>query len=126
MDTILELKKQIEKVILLLEQRLVDDPDRPILKTLYDRYVKAEEILTNNDNIKKIMIVGGCRAYLDAFSDYMNPLLIEMDKAEKMFADLILRNIQQNQCIDSRNESGISQSQNRSSTGMFTGGDYFT
>ena len=53
MDTILELKKQIEKVILLLEQRLVDDPDRPILKTLYDRYVKAEEILTNNDNIKK-------------------------------------------------------------------------
>ena len=108
MNTILELKKQIEKVILLLEQRLVDDPDRPILKTLYDRYVKAEEILTNNDNIKKIMIVGGCRAYLDAFSDYMNPLLIEMDKAEKMFADLILRNIQQNQCIDSRNESGIS------------------
>ena len=54
------------------------------------------------------MIVGGCKAYLDAFSDYMNPLLIEMDKAEKMFADLILRNIQQNQCIDSRNESGIS------------------
>ena len=31
------------------------------------------------------MIVGGCRAYLDAFSDYMNPLLIEMDKAEKYF-----------------------------------------
>lgn len=73
MDAILELKKQIEKVILLLEQRLIDDPDRPILKTLYDRYVKAGEILTNNDNIEKIMIVGGCRAYLDAFSDYMNP-----------------------------------------------------
>lgn len=53
MDAILELKKQIEKVILLLEQRLIDDPDRPILKTLYDRYVKAEEILTNNDNIEK-------------------------------------------------------------------------
>lgn len=85
MDAILELKKQIEKVILLLEQRLIDDPDRPILKTLYDRYVKAEEILTNNDNIEKKMIVGGCRAYLDAFSDYMNPLLIEMDKAEKCF-----------------------------------------
>ena len=31
------------------------------------------------------MIVGVCRAYLDAFSDYMNPLLIEMDKAEKCF-----------------------------------------
>ena len=55
MDTILELKKQIEQVILLLEQRLMDDPDRPILKTLYDRYVRAEEILTNNDDIKKII-----------------------------------------------------------------------
>ena len=88
MDAILELKKQIEQVILLLEQRLMDDPDRPILKTLYDRYVRAEEILTNNDDIKKIMIIGGGRAYLDAFSDYMNPLLIEMDKAEKMLSNM--------------------------------------
>ena len=53
MDPILELKKQIEKVILLLDQRLKDDPDRPILKTLYDRYVRAGEILTNNDDVKK-------------------------------------------------------------------------
>lgn len=53
-----------------------------------ERYMRAEEILINNDDIKKIMIVGGCRAYLDAFSDYMNPLLIEMDKAEKMFSKL--------------------------------------
>ena len=88
MDAILELKKQIEQVILLLEQRLMDDPDRPILKTLYDRYVSAEEILTNNDDIKKIMVIGGWRAYLDAFSDYMNPLLIEMDKAEKMLSNM--------------------------------------
>ncbi len=88
MDVILDLKKQIEKVILLLEHQLIDDPDRPILKTLYERYMRAEEILINNDDIKKIMIVGGCRAYLDAFSDYMNPLLIEMDKAEKMFSKL--------------------------------------
>lgn len=88
MDAILELKKQIEKVIVLLEQRLIDDPERPILKTLYDRYMKAEEILTNNDDIKKIMIIGGCRAYLDAFSDYMNPLLVEMDNAEKMFSNM--------------------------------------
>lgn len=36
----------------------------------------------------KIMISGGCRAYLDAFSDYMNPLLGEMDKAEKMLSNL--------------------------------------
>ena len=88
MYTIVELKKQVEKVILLLEKRLRDDPDRPILKTLYERYIKAEEILTNNGDIKKIMIIGGCRAYLDAFSDYMNPLLIEMDNAEKMLSNM--------------------------------------
>ena len=50
--------------------------------------MRAEEILTNNDDIKKIMVIGGCRAYLDAFSDYMNPLLIEMDKAEKMLSNM--------------------------------------
>lgn len=79
--------KQIEKVIVLLKERLEDDPNRPILKTLYSRYLKAEEILKNNEEINKIMISGGCRAYLDAFSDYMNPLLIEMDKAEKMISE---------------------------------------
>jgi len=85
--------KQIEKVIALLEQRLMDDPDRPVLKTLYDRYVKSKEILTNNYDINKIMIIGGCRAYLDSFSDYMNPLLIEMDNAEKIFRDMKNKNI---------------------------------
>lgn len=39
-------------------------------------------------DINRIMIGGGCRAYLDAFSDYMNPLLIEMNKAEKMLSEL--------------------------------------
>jgi len=35
-----------------------------------------------------MMIVGGCKAYLDAFSDYMNPLLIEMDKAEGILSNM--------------------------------------
>ena len=83
-----ELLKQINKVIDLLTKRLQDDPDRPILKTLYGRYIKAKEILINNADANRIMISGGCRAYLDAFSDYMNPLLIEMDKAEKMLSEL--------------------------------------
>ena len=83
-----ELIKQINKVIELLEKRLQDDPNRPILKTLYNRYIKAKMILNNNEAINTIMIRGGCRAYLDAFSDYMNPLLIEMDKAEKILSKL--------------------------------------
>ena len=83
------LKIQVEKVIKLLEDRLKNDPNRPILKTLYNRYVRAEEILSNGEEIEKIMIKGGCRAYLDAFSDYMNPLLSEMYKAEKILSELI-------------------------------------
>ena len=83
-----DLLKQINTVTDLLKMRLQNDPDRPILNTLYDRYIKAEEILTNNADINRIMICGGCRAYLDAFSDYMNPLLIEMDKAEKILSEL--------------------------------------
>ena len=83
-----ELLKQINKVIDLLTMRLQDDPDRPVFKTLYGRYIKDEEILINNSDTNRIMISGGCRAYLDAFSDYMNPLLIEMDKAERMLFEL--------------------------------------
>jgi len=82
------LREQINIVLELLKKRLQDDPEKPILITLYDRYMKAEEILEQNSDINKIMICGGCRAYLDAFSDYMNPLLVEMDKAEKMFVKI--------------------------------------
>ena len=87
-ENVIEIKKQVRKVIELLEQRIILEPGRPILKTLYDRYMKAEEIISSNEDISKIMISGGCRAYLDAFSDYMNPLLGEMDKAEKMLSNL--------------------------------------
>ncbi len=84
-----ELINQVSKVIGILEQYLLNDKDRPILNTLYSRYMKALEVLTNGGDIKKIMIKGGCRAYLDTFSDYMNPLLLEMDKAEKIFSQII-------------------------------------
>ena len=85
-ENVIEIKKQVRKIIELLEQRIILEPNRPILKTLYDRYMKAEEIISSNEDISKIS--GGCRAYLDAFSDYMNPLLGEMDKAEKMLSNL--------------------------------------
>lgn len=79
---------QVKKVIVSLEQRLENDPDRPILKTLHERYTKAEEILLHNEDIGGIMIKGGCRAYLDSFSDWMNPLLDEMGKAENLLKEL--------------------------------------
>lgn len=84
-----EFINQVRKVIEILEQYLINDKERPILITLYSRYMNALEVLENGEDIKKIMIKGGCRAYLDAFSDYMNPLLLEMDKAEKIFSQMI-------------------------------------
>lgn len=83
------LKEQIVKVILILKQRLEKEPDKLILNTLYERYTKAMLILLNGENLKKIMIKGGCKAYLDSFSDYMNPILLEMDKAEELLQELL-------------------------------------
>lgn len=80
----LMLESQIDIVIYQLEERIKKEPERPILQTLYDRYTKAKQILLENEDISKIMIKGGCRAYLDSYSDYMNPLLMEMDRAEEM------------------------------------------
>lgn len=85
---IIEMKKQIRKVIELLEQHIILEPNRPILKTLYSRYIKAEKIISSDEDINQIMISGAGRAYLDAFNDYMNPLLVEMNKAEKMLFNL--------------------------------------
>lgn len=84
-----KLQIQVDKVIELLKIRIEDDPTRPILNTLIERYIKAQEILKNEGDIKKIVIRGGCRAHLDTFSDYMNPLLIEMDKAEELLSKLL-------------------------------------
>ncbi|GAJ41866.1 hypothetical protein GT2_01_00010, partial [Parageobacillus thermoglucosidasius NBRC 107763] len=48
-------------------------------------------IIENNspENLTKDMfkIRGGVRAYLEAHSDYMNPMLEEMNKAEKMLEE---------------------------------------
>ena len=41
------------------DRRIILEPNRPILKTLYDRYMKAEEIISSNEDISKIMISGG-------------------------------------------------------------------
>lgn len=40
-----KLQIQVDKVIELLKIRIEDDPTRPILNTLIERYIKAQEIL---------------------------------------------------------------------------------
>ena len=52
-----KLQIQVDKVIELLKIRIEDDPTRPILNTLIERYIKAQEILKNEGDIKKIVII---------------------------------------------------------------------
>ena len=49
-----KLQIQVDKVIELLKIRIEDDPTRPILNTLIERYIKAQEILKNEGDIKKL------------------------------------------------------------------------
>ena len=83
-----KLQIQVDKVIELLKIRIEDDPTRPILNTLIERYIKAQEILKNEGDIKKIVIRGGCRAYLDTFSDYMNPLIRQKNFCQNYYSNI--------------------------------------
>ena len=78
-----EIIDQINIVIELIKKRLSRGLEKPILNTIYVRYLDAKQILIDDGDINKITIFGGCRAYLDAYNDYMNPMLNEMYKAEK-------------------------------------------
>lgn len=84
----LELVKQIDVVINMLEIRLNAGCEKKILQTIYYRYKLAKEILINCENFNKIRIKGGCKAYLDAYNDYSNPILDEMFKAEKLLESI--------------------------------------
>ena len=81
-------KKQIEIVIDMLQARIESDKDNRILQVLLERYTKASQVLQNKMDFNTIIIEGGCRAYLDAFSDYNNTLLYEMDRAEKLVEEI--------------------------------------
>lgn len=47
-----EFINQVRKVIEILEQYLINDKERPILITLYSRYMNALEVLENGEDIK--------------------------------------------------------------------------
>lgn len=59
-----------------------------IAKTIYKKYYKLKEKIEAND-IKVNLIKGSVRAYLDAYSDYENPILNKMYNLEKEIDILI-------------------------------------
>ena len=84
-----QLIQQIKLVLHHLEQEYVHEIKAGVLQLIYKRYKGALNILENDEDIKDIYIIGGIRAYMDSYSDYENPLLGEMHKAEKLYKDLI-------------------------------------
>lgn len=63
-----------------------------MLGLIKKRYYTAKKLIETVPLEKltkeKFNIGGGVRAYLDSASDYMNPLLSEMSKAEQLLEDL--------------------------------------
>ena len=84
-----ELYEQIKAVLKLIEERHKENLRKGVLELIYKRYSNALQLLENNEmNKEKFSIAGGVRAYLDSYSDYNNPLLNEMNKAEKLVDEL--------------------------------------
>lgn len=86
--------KQLEKVVELLNQKRIEEPTR-MLDLIVSKYEKALKIV-NSKSVSEITyadlsINGSVRAYVDAYSDWLNPMLGEMDKAEKMAEKLLPR-----------------------------------
>ena len=89
MDKKKELMEQIKITINKLEIEYTDKISSGIMQLIYIRYKNALDILENNKDIKQINIIGGVRAYMDNYSDYNNPILGELHKAEKLNKELI-------------------------------------
>ena len=92
----LQLKEQIQTVIRVLEtDKLKNYPNDGMLQLIYKRYLDAQKFL-EEDNLDKIIINGGVRAYLDAFSDYRCRLVEELGKAEDLLdkCEMIRRALQ--------------------------------
>ncbi|URZ02581.1 hypothetical protein [Clostridium felsineum] len=84
MDKKKALLEQIKIVINKLEIEYKDEISSGIMQLIYKRYENALDILENNKDIKQINIIGGVRAYMDSYSDYNNPILGQLHKAEKL------------------------------------------
>jgi hypothetical protein len=90
-EKINELIRQLNIVIPMLKNEYIKNTE-PMLELIIKRYKNAKDILENTPPsiLKRVLfkIDGGVRAYLEISSDYMNPLLDEMYKAEKVLDEL--------------------------------------
>jgi hypothetical protein len=83
--------EQLEKVVVMLNQKRIEEPTG-MLDLIIHKYENALKIINlkrvNEITYADLAINGSVRAYLDAYTDWLNPMLGEMDKAEKMAKQL--------------------------------------
>ncbi|MDQ0880793.1 hypothetical protein [Peribacillus sp. V2I11] len=89
MDKKKQLIDQIKVVINNLENDYYNEITSGVLQLIFKRYKNALDVLENNEDIREFNIIGGVRAYMDNYSDYQNPLLGELHKAEKLNIELL-------------------------------------
>lgn len=78
-----ELLSKIETVLALLGKKREQYPDSAMLEMLTEKYTKAKADVESG-HAAPVYLLGGSRAYLDAFSDWENnPLLDAIGAAEK-------------------------------------------
>ncbi|MEV5115321.1 hypothetical protein [Peribacillus frigoritolerans] len=88
MDKKKQLIDQIKVVINNLENDYSNEITSGVLQHIYIRYKKALDVMENNEDIREGNIISGVRAYMDSYNDYLNPLLGELHKAEKLNREL--------------------------------------
>ncbi|MFS0761919.1 MULTISPECIES: hypothetical protein [Peribacillus] len=88
MDKKKQLIDQIKVVIYNLEKEFCNEITSGVLQLIFKRYKNALDVMENNEDIRELNIIGGVRAYMDSYSDYQNPLLGELHKAEKLNIEL--------------------------------------
>ena len=91
MDKKKQLIDQLKVVINNLENDYSNEITSGVLQLIYIRYKNALKALENNKDIRELNIIGGIRAYMDSYSDYQNPLLEELHKAETIAKELTNR-----------------------------------
>ncbi|MFK4388504.1 hypothetical protein CN563_03335 [Bacillus sp. AFS026049] len=83
-----QLIDQIKVVIKNLEKDYSNEITSGVFQLIYIRYKDALDVMENNEDIRELNIIGGVRAYMDSYNDYLNPLLGELHKAEKINREL--------------------------------------
>jgi hypothetical protein len=87
-------KNMVQEVITLLEKEIHKNPNR-MKDWILNRYRQALMSLKSNQNVELSIIEGYLRectrAYLEASSDYLNPLLEQMNQVEKHLKLMLLQ-----------------------------------